>query len=376
MAKKLVVICLMVFGWCFYGSAQTKRNIIKYIYENNLYHNGNAVTVTNLKLEWPLALDGNGLDGLQRELCYNLFDDETSDVSEAWVKFHERLGNRIYNMPDSVERYYIDMKLKELWYDEGNYVSLFMTRQTRNQNGEEVSSVKKFITYDILNGKVLTRSDVFTNFEYSEYGRVPFETLLEEGAVCDEGDMPEIDLTVIPRDFAVVGGALFFGLGGAVEHENYSVVSINTLYQLGNLKHNFVRWITGKQRKKRNESAVSIVPSYFDTSIPSDSITHSFDTAASYPGGNAAMSKFLNSNIKYPQIDTQLHTQGRVVLSFIVDNDGSIDDITVVNPLSASTDREAVRVVRLMPKWNPAVKDGKSVRTRITLPINYRLEVK
>ena len=65
--------------------------------------------------------------------------------------------------------------------------------------------------------------------------------------------------------------------------------------------------------------------------------------------------------------------QGRVTLSFVVEVDGSISDITVVEPLSPGLDREAVRVVRLMPKLKPGERNDVKVRTRMTLPIYFRL---
>ena len=71
MRNKILVLGLMLVGVCMTAMAQARGNIIKYIDENKLYRNGNDVTVTNLDLQWPVALDGDGMPELQKELCKN-----------------------------------------------------------------------------------------------------------------------------------------------------------------------------------------------------------------------------------------------------------------------------------------------------------------
>jgi protein TonB len=93
----------------------------------------------------------------------------------------------------------------------------------------------------------------------------------------------------------------------------------------------------------------------------------------SFPGGDAAMFKYLGDNIKYPVIAQENGVQGRVICQFVVNRDGSIVDIVVVRPVDPSLDREAVRVIQSMPKWSPGQQRGKPVRVKFTLPVNFRL---
>ncbi len=93
-----------------------------------------------------------------------------------------------------------------------------------------------------------------------------------------------------------------------------------------------------------------------------------------FPGGNAAMMKFLSDNIRYPVIAQENGIQGRVICNFVVERDGSITDVQVVRGQDPSLDREAIRVIQQMPKWKPGKQRGSAVRVRFTLPVVFRLQ--
>ncbi len=93
-----------------------------------------------------------------------------------------------------------------------------------------------------------------------------------------------------------------------------------------------------------------------------------------FPGGLAEMMKFLSSNIKYPPIARENNIQGRVVLSFIVNEDGSISNIETLRDIGAACTEEAIRVVKKMPKWSPGEQRDKKVKVKYTLPIFFKLQ--
>ena len=97
------------------------------------------------------------------------------------------------------------------------------------------------------------------------------------------------------------------------------------------------------------------------------------DVEAGFPGGPAAMMKWINDNVKYPQTSIEMNEQGRVFLSFVVEKDGSITNVKVERGISIDLDKEAKRVVRKMPKWIPGESAGRAVRARCRLPINFQL---
>ena len=94
----------------------------------------------------------------------------------------------------------------------------------------------------------------------------------------------------------------------------------------------------------------------------------------SFPGGQGALMSFLNSNIKYPVVAQENGVQGRVIVGFVVERDGSITDVKVMRSVDPSLDREAQRVVRAMPRWKPGKQNGSAVRVKYTVPVVFRLQ--
>ena len=92
-----------------------------------------------------------------------------------------------------------------------------------------------------------------------------------------------------------------------------------------------------------------------------------------FPGGAVEFMKWLTKNLKYPPSAQQRKVQGRVVAQFIVNKDGSISDLMLVEKVSPELDREALRVLRMMPKWTPGVMDAKPCRTLVAIPIYFKL---
>lgn len=93
-----------------------------------------------------------------------------------------------------------------------------------------------------------------------------------------------------------------------------------------------------------------------------------------FPGGLEALNRFLVRNIKYPLLAQENGIQGRVVCQFVVNTDGSIVDIEVVRGVEESLDKEAVRVIKSMPKWVPGRHGGKAVRVKFTQMIRFKLQ--
>ena len=94
----------------------------------------------------------------------------------------------------------------------------------------------------------------------------------------------------------------------------------------------------------------------------------------SFPGGDAALMAFLSKNIKYPVVAEENGIQGRVIATFVVERDGSITDVKVVKSVDPSLDKEAVRVLKSMPKWIPGKQNGSAVRVKYTVPVTFRLQ--
>ena len=99
------------------------------------------------------------------------------------------------------------------------------------------------------------------------------------------------------------------------------------------------------------------------------------ETMPEFPGGQQALFKYLSDNVKYPVIAQENGIQGRVICQFVVNKDGAIVDVEVVRSGGdPSLDKEAVRVIKSMPKWKPGKQRGKAVRVKYTVPVNFKLQ--
>jgi protein TonB len=94
----------------------------------------------------------------------------------------------------------------------------------------------------------------------------------------------------------------------------------------------------------------------------------------SFPGGEAELFKFLQKNIEYPALAKENNIQGVVPITFVIGKDGSVTDVSILRDIGGGCGKEAVRVVKVMPKWVPGEANGNPVKVRYTLPVRFKLE--
>lgn len=105
----------------------------------------------------------------------------------------------------------------------------------------------------------------------------------------------------------------------------------------------------------------------------SEEVLKEVDVMPSPQGGMQGLMKFMSENLKYPEQAKEKGIEGTVIVSFVVQKDGSIANPEVLRGIGAGCDAEAVRVVKSFPNWTPGEKDGKKVNTQMQLPIKYKL---
>jgi len=149
----------------------------------------------------------------------------------------------------------------------------------------------------------------------------------------------------------------------------------DTTLMLGN--HEFY---AVKNHDERNSLSVKIDGKDFDINfaggiLKDDSkiYTDAVEVAPEYPGGYNAMFDFISKNVKYPKESKEKGIEGRVFVQFVVEKDGSLNEITVLRGVSEDIDAEAIRVVKAMPNWKPGMNEGKTVRVQYVLPFNFKL---
>ncbi len=114
---------------------------------------------------------------------------------------------------------------------------------------------------------------------------------------------------------------------------------------------------------------------YDEPKVPgSETIYHSVEQMPRFPGGEAALVKYIDTHIKYPPSAVQNRVQGKVIVQFVVKKDGSIGEVKVVRSVDKDLDKEAIRVVKSLPKFTPGRQNGQVVSVWYTLPVTFKLK--
>lgn len=148
----------------------------------------------------------------------------------------------------------------------------------------------------------------------------------------------------------------------AVEEEE-EMVSIPTAPTLEQLRKK-----TGSDNESENGSAGE------KPKVDENRVYDVVEQMPSFPGGSSKLMTYLSQNIKYPVVAEEHGIQGRVVVQFVVERDGSISDVKIVNSADPLLNSEAVRVIKSMPKWTPGKQDGQPVRVKYTIPVTFKLQ--
>lgn len=164
-------------------------------------------------------------------------------------------------------------------------------------------------------------------------------------------------------------------LSREIEHESDAIVS-------SVVKSTSDKAALVAQGKTSGEETVNAMGRADDTFIANeiqrmtstdDDVYEVVEKMPAFPGGMAELMKYLRSNVRYPVEAHKAGIQGRVVVSFVVNKDGTVKDAKIVRSVDKSIDAEALRVISAMPKWQPGYQDGKAVSVRYTVPVTFRL---
>ena len=158
------------------------------------------------------------------------------------------------------------------------------------------------------------------------------------------------------------------------EIEAISVISGETATKLwGSKGANGVIMITTKGADASESKVEMTLDNSSEKALATDSVLMIPEEMPSFPGGVMALMEFLQKNVKYPVEAQKKGVQGRVLVSFVVEKDGSLSEIKTVKSVDPLLDEEAVRVVKSMPKWEPGKQKGKAVRVKYNVPISFKL---
>ncbi|MBR5082337.1 MAG: M56 family metallopeptidase [Bacteroidales bacterium] len=185
---------------------------------------------------------------------------------------------------------------------------------------------------------------------------------------------------VIEKDGSVNEAKVMRGIGGGCDEEAVRVVKNMPKWKPGMQKGKPVRvsymmplnfkLTEGQPNPSLGEARVSKVESKPDK----NGVYQMVEEMPEFPGGMEAMMDYVAQNVKYPQEAVEKEISGRVFVSFIVEKDGSVNEVKVMKGVGGGCDEEAVRVVKAMPKWKPGKQEGKPVRVSYMMPITFKLQ--
>lgn len=154
-----------------------------------------------------------------------------------------------------------------------------------------------------------------------------------------------------------------------VQAPEFKVVADNV-----EIKDEFLPVDAGDNENSAQDSYVAPVDDTPEETVKEEEIFVSVEKMPEFPGGETELYKYLNKNLKYPDIAKEQNLQGRVYITFVVEKDGSIANPKVARDIGGGCGEEALRVVRAMPKWTPGKQRTQTVRVQYTLPVIFQLE--
>ena len=318
------------------------------------YVKDNKVHQINYKLQYPKECPE-----LEKICSKFLFEDSVSTtLQEATEKYTAKISggkqnvNYNYTTPDVVHTFSMDIIANM----PGKCASYFLNKMVKDEQSDVNKSAKDQwnLAYDFRHNKLLSIDDI----------------MIPEAAekIKEKAGGKKIHLLVstisMVWGYLQEGNLKYFELRYADSPGIYSD-SFKDLVGRASFDSNMSRQSQNViQNDQSGSSSTSIEGKVFDT----------VEQMPSFPGGQAALFQWLSSNLKYPVVAEDNGVQGRVIVTFVVERDGSITDVKVVKSVDPSLDKEAVRLVKSMPKWIPGKQKGEAVRVKYTVPVTFRLK--
>ncbi len=224
-------------------------------------------------------------------------------------------------------------------------------------NGKELKSDKNAVKYKIISPDSLSTKGGVSEMTYTLDGEIVSESHYYE---------KNVDPTKVKVKFFEGVKRNWYDNGQLKSEVNFSENQLN-----GDVN---AYWKNGQLKRKDVFSKGKFIEGICYDSLGSVVEHYPFEKMPQYPGGDQMLFRYLSQNVRYPVEAQKYGIQGRVIVQFVVERDGSITDIEVVRSIDTSLDYEARRVIRNMPLWEPGIQDGEKVRVKYTMPVNFKLQ--
>lgn len=371
--KKLLLMALLLMA--ANAHAAPKNSCIRYQKDHFFYHRGEEMNVIDVDLEWPEYVDGFHVKNLQAYLAGMLFGSqgEFSGFEKSYAAFLQRFGDPVVQqfktIPDDRKFCYVEVSLRQKGHLANRYISYELSyrcapERLSTQRGD---TVRHYITYDLQQQRVLRMKDLIRTqrLENGYYGAGMLLELARNASIDFGDDM----LGITFLDGYLADSDLCFDMLYMTERE---YVPFTTRLSAKNYRSLFTKEARGILEKEAAPGPVATVPK--NSLWQGEPIYNKVDKAPEFRGGGERLAAFLKENVNYPAEVAARKVGGTVMVEFVIAKTGEVGNVKVVSPVDPALDREAVRVVKLMPKWTPGELKGERVATTLDLPLGFRPE--
>ena len=351
---------------------------ITFVKEKHLFRGSDGLTVMSFDLEWPEVLNHSTSPGLQKFLCTTLFGNNGTSLNDGMEKFLRSKGNEITQMPDNPGAVnHISIELYGLLWEKYKYISFRYAVSERDNTSPEDSIRYGFLTYDMMNDKILTSHDIFRDRFFP--GNFDHDRMVEM-VLARMDNTEEFRLEDIPSEAFLIPGGVVLALEDVSNSDGYiSLISLpihkDEFYNY--LKDDARKLLKGKPEARMASSTFSNDNKDVNPPEPGIDPTYIYKVVEEKPDleqEDLSIDSYLAKNAKYPIYEEYSNISGKVVLQFVVEADGSISQVSSVRPITPGLAREAVRVLRDTPKWKPAKIKGIPVRSLCNVAINFAIK--
>ncbi len=342
---------------------------MRYVKGHWLYQKGSDTNVIDMDLEWPDMIDGTVAVPLQRELTRMVFGVASATMDSARTVFFTRFGQPVTRqfdtIPDDSRFCYVTCKLQLLGHKTSRHMSFRVSYQCspERHSTQKGDTLQALITYDIANGKVMHTGDLLRVGRLR--GGYADESLLYALLAGADVQLPTQIYTLQVGEACLVDGGVLIDMGCDTDD---GMVPFTTTVAIDKMRSLLTK--AGRRLAEDAPAAEAAGTYTLPMVVGADSIYNKVDEEPRFEPGGMSLAEYVQRNLQLPGgLRPTAIGARKVVVAFVVDAQGRAIAPRILFPASPEIDRELVRLIRLMPAWKPAVKDGRKVSVWRKLPI-------
>lgn len=371
-----VILLVLQASVAAVAQGMSTRYSIDYTKSHQLFLQGEAVNVIDVDLEWPSCLNGSGVDSLQTHLQRLLFQDVATGWKAAQRKFLGRFGvpvdKQLAFVPDDDKFCYVSCRLREVGLWKGRFASFqtVVSCEPHKDSPQKEFHHETMFAYDLIKDEVLSRDQILRMRRITDS---PSYSQRFSALLLGHLESP---LTLTPSNISIgqnigVGNEYlivpFVAFGDDIS-DCENATAYLPISELGDfLTKDFQKRLA---MEPKAGAALGAVAEEDDE----DKVYENVEEKPEFALPGTTYTSYIMEHLELPSLAKLENALPKVLVSFVVEKDGSIGDVSVVRPSSPSMDREVVNLVRLMPKWKPGKLEGHPVRTRQFLPLTVKMQ--